>query len=390
MRIVYFILFSSFLLYSCRNGTNGDLMEILVDIGKNSPLLLTEITEEFTAIELELTEESMINPDLIRKVLLCDSFVFVLDEQMLVFDRKGKFIRSIGSKGQGPGEYIFIQSFTFDEKNKIIYIINNRSQIIGYDLNGNFIKELSMKNLNGGRGGQILSIECFNNELLLFVESIIEKQDNKNEKLLCYHSVLYKINNEMQFMDSCSIRDDNFEITFSKGRLDEYLMCNKSDIYLYYPELNSFYINFTPQLSQRLGTIKRVLQDTLYRFENNQLIPELKLKFKRNGRDYNGDKNVQLHKIYRSLRYIFAVYSTALDRESKFLFCYDTETGISYNALKYKDDFNNIEELVEGRPYRPIRPMSNNTELFYYWRTHIKPDDLAEPNPTLYIGKLKK
>ena len=116
----------------------------------------------------------------------------------------------------------------------------------------------------------------------------------------------------------------------------------------------------------------------------------MKLKFKRNGRDFDGDKNVQLYKIYRSLRYIFAIYLTALDEESRFLFCYDTKTGISYNSLKYKDDLNNIEEMVMGRPPRPIRPVSNNTELFYYFHTHMKSNDLEEPNPTLYIGKLKK
>jgi len=28
--------------------------------------------------------------------------------------------------------------------------------------------------------------------------------------------------------------------------------------------------------------------------------------------------------------------------------------------------------------------------FFYYWHTHMDADSLEEPNPTLYIGKLKK
>ena len=388
MRTVCFILISTLLLYACRNETYGELKEVFVDIGIDFKLQLSEITEEITAIELELTDESMINPDRINKVHLFDNLVFISEfNQMLVFDMEGKFIRSIGSKGQGPGEYLHIKSFTVDEQNKIIYIIiDNNLKIIGYDLNGKFVKELTIRNQNLERllEYQIYGINYFNEELLLLVEHIRESQIEENKKVNMYQSVIYKINNDLQFTDSCFVRDVYYEGFFSKGRLDDYLTCNNSVIYLYYPESTSFLINFTPSLSQRMGPIARVLRDTLYRFENNRLIPELKLKFQRNGRYYNGDKNINLRKMYRSSRYIFVEYETGLDRESHFHFCYDTKTGISYNT-KYKQrvDIYDIEE-------KTIRPVSNNTELFYYFHTHMESDDLEEPNPTLYIGKLKK
>ena len=390
MRIVYFILLSVLTLHSCGDVKRGDLMDISVEISRNVTLLLSEITEEITSIELELTDKSIINPDDIRKVHFSDSLIFIAEMyKMLVFDMEGKFIRSIGSRGQGPGEYIFIQGFTFDEKNKIIYIINNYRQIIGYDLNGNFVKEFSLRDMviSGRNRGQILGIDYFDNELLLLAENIIGQQGKKH----VIRSVLYKINNEMQFIDSCFVRDDYLEIIPSKGMLYDYATYSNTAVYLYYPEISSFIINNNPDLYNRLGTVERVLRDTLYRFENNRLVPELKLNFKRNGRDYNGDKNVELYNIHRSSRYIFVIYTTVLDRNSRFLFCYDTETGIGYNSLKYRDEFNNIEEEVRGNSLRrPIRPVSNNTELFYYWHTHMKPDDMNEPNPTLYIGRLKK
>jgi len=50
----------------------------------------------------------------------------------------------------------------------------------------------------------------------------------------------------------------------------------------------------------------------------------------------------------------------------------------------YTDDIHHIEKRVS------IRPLNSNAELFYYRHTHMNPDDLDEPNPTLYIGKLKK
>ena len=50
----------------------------------------------------------------------------------------------------------------------------------------------------------------------------------------------------------------------------------------------------------------------------------------------------------------------------------------------YTDDIHGIKERIR------IRPLSTNTEYIYYWHTHMNPNDLEEPNPTLYFGKLKK
>ena len=61
--------------------------------------------------------------------------------------------------------------------------------------------------------------------------------------------------------------------------------------------------------------------------------------------------------------------------------------GSAIIRLNIKMMSTTYKEKVMGRP---LRPMSNNTKLFYYLHTHIKPDALEEPNPTLYIGKLKK
>jgi len=134
------------------------------------------------------------------------------------------------------------------------------------------------------------------------------------------------------------------------------------------------------------------LRDTLYRLADNQLIPELKLKFRNDGIDRYGDKVINIHNLYRSSRYIFANYvynPNNRERNTEFpkpsYFCYDTKTRKGYNMLGgYTDDINGIEERVE------IRPLSSDSEYFYYWYTHMNPNDREEPNPTLYIGKLKK
>ena len=136
----------------------------------------------------------------------------------------------------------------------------------------------------------------------------------------------------------------------------------------------------------------KVLRDTLYRLEDNHLIPELKLKFRNDGIDGYGDKIINLFNLYRSSRYIFANYvynPNNRERNTEFpktsYFCHDTKTGKGYNMLGgYTDDIHGIEEHVE------IRPLTSDSEYFYYWYTHMNPNNSEEPNPTLYIGKLKK
>jgi len=216
-------------------------------------------------------------------------------------------------------------------------------------------------------------------------EFIKDGQIEANKKIKRYSSVIYKMNDEMQFIDSCFIRDVYFETTFSIGLLKEYLTCNNSNVYLYFPENFSLGINFHPPL-QWMGPIKRISRDTLYLFENNQLTPELKLKFRKNGRNYNAGKYIGLSEIYRSSRYIFVEYGIGTDLGTYFYFCLDTETGIGYNSKYRREDL-----YGEERKAMIIRPISNNTELFYYLRTHFNEDDLHNaPNPTLYIGRLKQ
>ena len=142
----YLFLASSFLFLSCSSETKqSDLLEISVDMVKGISLPLSEITEDITVIELELIDGSIINPkpNQIKRIILSDDLVFLAQpEKILVFNKDGKFIRSIGSKGQGPGEYNQIRNFTIDETNKRLFV-NTNYNIICYDLDGNFLKESS-------------------------------------------------------------------------------------------------------------------------------------------------------------------------------------------------------------------------------------------------------
>ena len=191
------------------------------------------------------------------------------------------------------------------------------------------------------------------------------------------------MNDEMQFIDSCFIRDVYFELNMRIGLLREYVTYNNSNVYLYFPEFYSLPSENTSHLKS-VRSNKRVSRDTLYRYENNQLIPELKFIFKRNGRRFDADKNIGLEEVYKSSRYIFAKYRTGGDFSAHF-FCLDTKSGKNYH-YKY-----GREELYGNERHTLIRPMSNDTEVFYYWQfPNSKDDPLNEPNPTLIFGRFKQ
>lgn len=82
------------------------------------------------------------------KIAFCDDFLLVLDayvaKKLLVFDKKGQFIRQLGSIGQGPSEYVFPRDFTYDTDSGIVYVLDFDSQKINlyHIASGEFIKSM--------------------------------------------------------------------------------------------------------------------------------------------------------------------------------------------------------------------------------------------------------
>ena len=360
---IYFlcISFFSFFLFSCNETKQDDLLEIPVDFDQNTSLLLSEIAEEITAIELELTDESMLSPDYIQNVIISENEVFIARiEKIYVFSKEGKFIRTIGNRGQGPGEYSGIGRLAVDEKNKRLYIKSGQ-KILSYDFNGELLKE-----------SRILSssdINYINEEILL----LIDKISNENNEIFS-HPTLYRLNDDLRIVDSCKIMNLYLGDSYPSAVLQfnsDFILKGIKSVFIYYGD-------FTWRLGNNI--IEKNFSDTLYRFENNNIIPELKLKFKDNG----VSRFINIFNIYRSSRYIFSVYCND-NKRGLIFFCYDTKTGKGYNMKDgFTDDINQIEEPVI------IRPFNLDTEMFYYLHTNMKPDDIEEPNPTLYIGRLKK
>lgn len=104
-----------------------------------SPLL-----DEYRLVILETTDNCLIGE--INKVILSDSLIFVHDpfiaNKLFLFNDKGEFIRQIGAYGHGPGEYVQVSDFYYDENiGKILLYDQFKSKIMYFDITGKHIKD---------------------------------------------------------------------------------------------------------------------------------------------------------------------------------------------------------------------------------------------------------
>jgi hypothetical protein len=350
---------------SCHRQEGGELRVIPVDFDKEESLPLSVITDGMTAIELEVTDNSMIS--MAYKTLLCNDYIIILNkirtqrDEILLFDKRGKFIRQIGSMGQGPGEFRHISDLTVDTEKELIYVASTNGRLICYDLNGHTLSEQSSPVF---RSAKYLNYDA-NGQLLLMAEYYGESDQNGSFN----RSMLYVVNDDLQLTDSLLIRKVYPELLMAWTHpFRDFTTHIRKDTYLYFSEQNP----------------EPFVRDTLYALKNNRLHPFLRLQFNNDGLASDGLKCIYLLNVYRTSRFVFAVYTH--DRRNKsYRFCHDMKTGKSYNMEEgYTDDLHGISERVS------IRPFDSDADTFYFFHTHTDPNTPEEPNPTLYIGTLKK
>jgi hypothetical protein len=145
--------------YSCRQKKTVERAESkepalytidLDSIKTVDSIKMSSIFGKARAIILEETDYSLIGG--ISKFQVFDNYVFVLDrngaKKLFVFDKKnGKYLRQIGSLGQGPGEYIEIRDFCLDVANREVYIYDpGKHRLHKYNMdNGKYVESVNMQ-----------------------------------------------------------------------------------------------------------------------------------------------------------------------------------------------------------------------------------------------------
>ena len=76
---------------------------------------------KYEFVQLETTDESLL--DGIFQIRITEDRLFIINQKfdkVLVFNKNGKFIATIGSFGSGPGEYLSPCAIHIDENNNRI------------------------------------------------------------------------------------------------------------------------------------------------------------------------------------------------------------------------------------------------------------------------------
>ena len=108
---------------------------------------IKELFYDFKLLYLKTDEESAFQN--INKIVYHNIYYILVKSgrrQVLVFDKDGNYLHSIGRTGKGKGEYTNIEDFTIDEKNNKIIILAFPSTAFVYDMQGEFLLSKKLDN----------------------------------------------------------------------------------------------------------------------------------------------------------------------------------------------------------------------------------------------------
>ncbi|MDL2278143.1 6-bladed beta-propeller [Parabacteroides sp. OttesenSCG-928-G07] len=140
-----FILFFHFL--SCGNQTSETVLDILYveNAIEHKPIFLDEFAQSVTYVPLETNKDILIR--YISKIDIANNLLFVQHDELLsVFDMEGNFLYRIGSKGQGPNEYVTLGGFFIRDNS--VYIVDTRGKhLYKYTLTGEFQEGIQLESV---------------------------------------------------------------------------------------------------------------------------------------------------------------------------------------------------------------------------------------------------
>jgi hypothetical protein len=133
------------MLLSCKKNSS----EIKYDLDKFESINSTDIFKKAEVVFLEDAPDLPLS--LIWQFLYDNNKIYIRDQyrsDIVVYDIYGKFIRTIGSKGRGPGELEDIREIQINRFTGNIELLGNASpMIMAYDTSGQFIRQRKLPNL---------------------------------------------------------------------------------------------------------------------------------------------------------------------------------------------------------------------------------------------------
>lgn len=112
-------------------------------------IMLNELASDIRYVPLETTDDCLMNNEFYIMQYTGED---IITSGIFHFEQNGKFLNKIGSKGQGPEEYLQGLFAFGDWKNKLLYV-QNWTTLTCYGFDGTFVRSVPTPQLNMGAAG---------------------------------------------------------------------------------------------------------------------------------------------------------------------------------------------------------------------------------------------
>ena len=175
---------------SCNQSTRSDETNH-IDLTKTTKvkeISISMLNLELETIELETNPKSIFSNvfalDLSSQHILIASYQNARSFNLLLFERNGKFVGSVGRQGKGPGEYQQLTDISFSPNGETIYILDRLAQhLLIFSNHRQHLKTVDVP-------GHPLLVEAVNNQEVLLA---YQKPFVENEKRLIRYNIVNQV-----------------------------------------------------------------------------------------------------------------------------------------------------------------------------------------------------
>ena len=159
--------------FSCSSKSGSDAvgksdagLSVTVDLvdyiegEKEDEIALSGLVDSLAYIPLQTPDDLPV--DVLLAVKMSSDNIFVMDRQQKLyrFDSHGRFLNLIGSRGEGPSEYVSAVDFEIDASQDAVYLFDiYRKKIKVYQMSGTFVQDIVVP--DGVESMALLNDTCF-------------------------------------------------------------------------------------------------------------------------------------------------------------------------------------------------------------------------------------
>ena len=159
--------------FSCSSKSGSDAvgksdagLSVTVDLvdyiegEKEDEIALSGLVDSLVYIPLQTPDDLPV--DVLLAVKMSSDNIFVMDrlQKLYRFDSHGRFLNLIGSRGEGPSEYVSAVDFEIDASQDVVYLFDiYRKKIKVYQMSGTFVQDIVVP--DGVESMALLNDTCF-------------------------------------------------------------------------------------------------------------------------------------------------------------------------------------------------------------------------------------